>query len=67
MKRPGDVPQIGALLLGGAANGADGSYGSRLTGVLADAGLAKVTAELHAPIVSGGTLTRSEGGCSALG
>ena len=38
-----------------AANGADPSYGSRLTGALAEAGLAQVTAELHTPVVSGGS------------
>ncbi len=38
-----------------AANGADPSYGSRLTGALVDAGLANVGAELHTPVVSGGS------------
>ena len=38
-----------------AANGADPVYGSRLTGALAEAGLAHVTAELHSPVVSGGS------------
>jgi ubiquinone/menaquinone biosynthesis C-methylase UbiE len=38
-----------------AASGADPSYGSRLTGTLADAGLAHVSAELHTPVVSGGS------------
>lgn len=38
-----------------AANGADPSYGSYLTGALVDAGLAGVGAELHTPVVAGGT------------
>ena len=38
-----------------AANGADPVYGSRLTGALAEAGLAQVSAELHSPVVSGGS------------
>ncbi len=38
-----------------AANGADPLYGSRLTGALAEAGLAHVAAELHTPVVSGGS------------
>jgi 2-polyprenyl-3-methyl-5-hydroxy-6-metoxy-1,4-benzoquinol methylase len=37
-----------------AAIGADPSYGRRLVGALTDAGLARVTAELHAPVVTGG-------------
>jgi SAM-dependent methyltransferase len=37
------------------ANGADPVYGSRLTGVLAGAGLAHVSAELHTPVVAGGS------------
>jgi SAM-dependent methyltransferase len=44
-----------------AATGADASYGSRLTGALADAGLAAVSAELHAPVVSGGREQWSRG------
>jgi SAM-dependent methyltransferase len=36
------------------AIGADPSYGRRLVGALTDAGLARVAAELHAPVVSGG-------------
>jgi ubiquinone/menaquinone biosynthesis C-methylase UbiE len=37
------------------ANGADPVYGSRLTGALVEAGLTQVTAELHTPVVSGGS------------
>jgi len=37
------------------AVGADPCYGSRLTGTLADAGLAGVGAEVHTPLVRGGT------------
>jgi 2-polyprenyl-3-methyl-5-hydroxy-6-metoxy-1,4-benzoquinol methylase len=37
------------------AIGADPVYGSRLTGALVEAGLTQVTAELHTPVVSGGT------------
>jgi SAM-dependent methyltransferase len=36
------------------AIGADPSYGRRLVSALTDAGLARVAAELHAPVVSGG-------------
>jgi len=38
-----------------AANGADPSYGTWLTGALAGAGLDGVGAELHAPVVAGGS------------
>jgi len=38
-----------------AANGADPSYGSYLPGAMAGAGLSDVGAELHSPVVSGGT------------
>jgi SAM-dependent methyltransferase len=37
-----------------SAIGADPSYGRRLVGALTTAGLARVSAELHAPVVTGG-------------
>ena len=37
-----------------SAIGADPSYGRRLVAALTDAGLARIAAELHAPVVSGG-------------
>jgi SAM-dependent methyltransferase len=49
-----------------AANGADASYGSRLTSTLAEAGLDHVTAELHAPVVSGGSEQWTRGSAEQL-
>ncbi len=49
-----------------AANGADPSYGSRLIGALAEAGLAHVAAELHAPVVSGGNEQWTRGSIEQL-
>jgi 2-polyprenyl-3-methyl-5-hydroxy-6-metoxy-1,4-benzoquinol methylase len=49
-----------------AAIGADPSYGSRLTGALAEAGLARVAAELHAPVVSGGNEQWTRGSVEQL-
>jgi len=44
-----------------AATGADPSYGRRLPTALTDAGLLNVGAEVHAPVVSGGTETWTRG------
>jgi len=49
-----------------AANGAEPTYGSRLTGTLAEAGLAHVAAELHAPVVSGGSEQWTRGSAQQL-
>jgi len=49
-----------------AANGANASYGSQLTGALADAGLVHVAAELHAPIVPGGSEQWTRGSAEQL-
>ena len=49
-----------------AAIGADPSYGRQLVGVLTDAGLARVAAELHAPVVSGGNEQWTRGSIEQL-
>ena len=49
-----------------AANGADPSYGSRLPNTLAGAGLTRVAAELHAPVVSGGSEQWTRGSAEQL-
>ena len=49
-----------------AAKGADPSYGSWLTGSLAGAGLDGVGAELHAPVVSGGSEQWTRGSVEQL-
>lgn len=49
-----------------AAQGADPSYGTWLTGALAAAGLAGVGAELHAPVVSGGSEQWTRGSVEQL-
>ncbi len=49
-----------------AANGADPTYGSRLTSAMAEAGLARVAAELHAPVVSGGNEQWTRGSVAQL-
>jgi SAM-dependent methyltransferase len=49
-----------------AANGADASYGSRLASALAETGLARVAAELHAPVVSGGNEQWTRGSAEQL-
>jgi SAM-dependent methyltransferase len=49
---------VGALF---AAVGADASYGRRLPTALVDAGLIDVGAEVHAPVVTGGTETWTRG------
>jgi ubiquinone/menaquinone biosynthesis C-methylase UbiE len=48
------------------AIGADPSFGRRLTGALAEAGLAGVTAELHVPVVSGGSEQWTRGSIEQL-
>jgi SAM-dependent methyltransferase len=48
------------------AAGADPSFGVRLTGALADAGLAEVSGELHAPVVCGGTENWTRGSVEQL-
>jgi SAM-dependent methyltransferase len=49
-----------------AANGADPSYGTRLTSALAEAGLTGIGAELHAPVVSGGSEQWTRGSAEQL-
>jgi len=49
-----------------SAIGADPSYGRRLVGALTDAGLARVDAELHAPVVSGGNEQWTRGSIEQL-
>jgi 2-polyprenyl-3-methyl-5-hydroxy-6-metoxy-1,4-benzoquinol methylase len=49
-----------------AANGADPVYGSRLTGTLAEAGLERVAAELHTPVVAGGSEQWTRGSVEQL-
>jgi SAM-dependent methyltransferase len=49
-----------------AANGADPSYGTHLTGTLVSAGLANVGAELHAPVASGGSEQWTRGSAQQL-
>lgn len=49
-----------------AANGADPSYGTRLTATLVGAGLADVGAELHAPLASGGSEQWTRGSAEQL-
>jgi SAM-dependent methyltransferase len=49
-----------------AAKGADPSYGTWLTGALADAGLAGVGAELHAPVATGGSEQWTRGSVEQL-
>ncbi len=49
-----------------SAIGADPSYGRRLVGVLADAGLAHIAAELHAPVVTGGSEQWTRGSVEQL-
>jgi len=49
-----------------AAKGADPSFGTRLTGALAGAGLTGVGAELHAPVVSGGSEQWTRGSIDQL-
>jgi hypothetical protein len=43
------------------AVGADAAYGRRLPAALVDAGLADVGAEVHTPVVAGGTETWTRG------
>jgi SAM-dependent methyltransferase len=54
---------VGALF---AASGADPCYGSRLAPALVDAGLADVGAEVHAPVVSGGSEQWTRGSVEQL-
>jgi SAM-dependent methyltransferase len=49
-----------------ATNGADPSYGSWLTGALADEGLTQVAAEVHAPVVPGGSEQWTRGSVEQL-
>ncbi|HEY7102790.1 MAG TPA: methyltransferase domain-containing protein [Mycobacteriales bacterium] len=49
-----------------AAAGADASYGRRLPAALTGAGLRDVGAEVHAPVVSGGTETWTRGSIEQL-
>jgi 2-polyprenyl-3-methyl-5-hydroxy-6-metoxy-1,4-benzoquinol methylase len=48
------------------AIGADPSYGGRLTGALVEAGLTGVAAELHAPVVPGGSEQWTRGSAEQL-
>jgi 2-polyprenyl-3-methyl-5-hydroxy-6-metoxy-1,4-benzoquinol methylase len=49
-----------------SAIGAEPSYGRRLVGVLAAAGLARIAAELHAPVVTGGSEQWTRGSVEQL-
>jgi SAM-dependent methyltransferase len=49
-----------------AATGADASYGRRLPAALTAAGLREVGAEVHAPVVTGGTETWTRGSIEQL-